>query len=198
MSSNTVYVSIDIETTGPNPHIHSMIELGATAHTEDGTEICSFDAKIEEYGCRRESTYNWWTQCDDDEGKRRRQHWDYLHENPSSIQEAMKRFSNWINVLKENNTSIIFIAYPVSFDITFLYYLWTKYVDDEPINGPGVFMHAIDIESYFLHKYKHEQNYRNIDELCDKFASKSLKYTHKALDDARYQASIFFNFNNLD
>lgn len=178
MSKEEIYVSVDIEATGPAPALNSMISLGAVAFY-NGKELTSFEANLKELPAskRDPSTMSWWR--DHSEA------WDYAQQNQEDPLDVMWRFNDWVKSLPGRP---IFLAYPAGFDFTFVYWYFHAFVGSCPFT-----FSAIDMKSYAMACLKtpySETVKRNFPaEWQD--PEGVVKHNHHAVDDAREQGEMF-------
>ncbi len=173
-----IYVSTDIETDGPIPGPHSMLSIGAAAYTADKELLSTFSANLETLpgAAGHPTTMEWW--------ETQPEAWAACRDNPETPEKVMRRYAAWVKTLPGRP---IFVAYPVSFDFTFVYWYLMKFVGESPFG-----LSAIDIKSFAMALMKSD------------FSESSRKYmpqhwfddhphTHIALDDAIEQGTLFCN-----
>lgn len=178
MSKEEIYVSVDIEATGPAPALNSMISLGAVAFYK-GKEIASFEANIRELpeATRDPSTMSWW--------RDHQEAWDYAQQNQEHPSHVMLRFNDWVKNLPGRP---IFLAYPAGFDFTFVYWYFHAFVGSCPFT-----FSALDMKSYAMACLKtpySETVKRNFPVEWQDPAG-VVKHNHHAVDDAREQGEMF-------
>ena len=134
-----IFVSIDIETTGPVPGLHSMISLGAAAFTESGglQPITNFSRNLVELpeaddgSHRDDDTMDWWAS--------HMKAWEAARIDPQSIPATMIDFKVWIESLGRN---IVPVYYPSGYDLPFISYYSQRFL------GKVFLTHrAIDIQT---------------------------------------------------
>ena len=173
-----IYVSTDVEADGPIPGPHSMLSLGSAAYQLDKTVVATWSANFDTLpgATGHPETMKWW------EGQK--EAWDACRENLRSPEEAMPEYCAWVEALPGTP---VFVAYPATFDFTYVYWYLIKFAGRSPFTFAG-----LDIKSYamaVLGKPFHETVKRNMPE--DWFDD--LPHTHIALDDARAQGALFCN-----
>jgi len=111
---------------------------------------------------------------------------DWLIKNGNYPGVAMEDFARWINARTVNYYNPVFVAWPLSFDWTFVWWYF-NYFD---VKSPFGFSNCLDMKT-MLHRYDNRVMKKTIkNELPKEF--KSVKaHTHNALDDAIEQADIF-------
>ena len=134
-SYREVFVSIDIETTGPVPGLYSMISLGAAAFTASGglVPVSTFQANLKELpGAERDDeTMDWWAN--------HVEAWEEAREKPEDMEEVMRSFQLWITSLGPN---VVPVYYPSGYDLPFISYYCQRFL------GKVFLTHrAIDIQT---------------------------------------------------
>src|SRR5690606_27445387 len=180
-----IYVSIDIETVGPNPLEHSMISFAAVAcvesNSEHGYEIISeFSANLKEPDNfkRDRETMEFWKDFPEA--------WKAATENPRPPEKVMFEFAAWIRKLR-NRSRIVFMAAPVGFDMLFLRSYFYMFYGDCPMG-----FSFIDLRSYAAGKLGVSFSKTGKKFYPKEWRPTHLPHTHIALDDAKEQAHIFF------
>lgn len=173
-----IYVSTDVESDGPIPGPHSMLSFGSAAYLRDKTLISTFTSNLELLpgASGHPTTMDWW--------KLQPEAWRMCRTNLRSPEDAMKEYVGWLEALPGKP---VFVAYPVGYDFTFIYWYLMRFVGTSPFEH-----HGIDIRSYAMAMMKRgfedssKSNYpkRWFDELA---------HTHVALDDAIEQGALFCN-----
>lgn len=201
---NEFYVSVDIEAVGPIPGEYSMSSLGAFvagARTVGG-EFIYFDHTLPKnvfYRELRPLNNNYIRDAiniglldgfdyslPDDNGSRKFQ---YMQENGASPELTMRDFADFVmNFKRELNARPIFMAYPASFDWTFVYWYFQKF----SINSPFGFSGVLDLKTYYSAKYNQPLS-KSVKRNMPKSLFPSLPHTHKADDDAIEQGIFGMN-----
>jgi DNA polymerase III epsilon subunit-like protein len=183
MSKNTqpeIYVSLDIESNGPNPGMNSMLSLGAAAFLRNDLECkstfsinfqplanSSADPKTMEFWSKNQAAY------------------DATRENQIHPMQAIPMFNAWAKqTAKQFNARPVAVCYPVSFDWMFVSYYMARYTI-EP------FTHAcIDLKSIAFAKLG--KAYKGSGKKAwPKEWQVEGKHTHVAVDDAIEQGQQF-------
>lgn len=173
-----LYASVDIEADGSNPQSNSMRSIGI-AFFRQGVHIPAYDFQIhirpqlkakEDPVCMQ----NFWADKPEE--------WKALQEDTHSALEAMTLMTKHIHMLAE---PITWLAKPKSFDWLFLKDYVKKYA---PQPKPDL-KHCIDISAQFT-------VYTQLMNTTDKRAllkelSLNAPYTHRALDDAVAQGTMY-------
>ena len=170
-SKDEVYISVDIEASGPIPGEYSMLSIGAceVGNTEknfyieikpiseqflkEALDVCGFS--LEE-----------------------------MKKTGTEPHDAMRRFSEWIKWIAEGRKPV-FVAYGLGFDWSFVNYYFIRFTGENPFSISG-----IDIKSVWLGRTKcswQKTSKTDVKRALDVH----LDHTHNALDDAKEQAAIF-------
>lgn len=178
MAKPEIYVSTDIEADGPAPGPHSMLSLGSAAYTADKELLDTFSVNLETLpgATSHPDTMAWW--------KKFPQAWEACRRDTEPPEQAMKRYATWLRGLPGKP---VFVAYPVGFDFTFVYWYLLSFADDNPFSFA-----ALDIKTFamsmlgtsFRQTVKKNMPARWFDDL---------PHTHIALDDAIEQGAMFCN-----
>jgi DNA polymerase III epsilon subunit-like protein len=185
-----LFISVDIETTGPAPGKHSMISIGCVACVEDNTQECgykvldTFNANLEEvsfdglFSTRDTKTMKeFW--------EKHPEAWEIATANPQPPEDVIRALKKWLIDLPKDGRPI-FVGYPVGFDFSFVYWYMHYFT-----NSCEFGYQPLDIKTYAYAalggKYKDVKK-----ATMPKHWFKETKLTHVALDDALNQAHLFF------
>ncbi|ENZ2688590.1 exonuclease domain-containing protein [Salmonella enterica] len=172
MTQPEIYVSVDVETSGPIPGIFSLLSVGAclvqnpeislylelkpdsTEHDPESLKVTGFDlSKLEQNGL--------------------------------PPQEAMQKFKEWIDSFIVPGQKVIFVGLNAPFDWSFINYYFVKYIGSNPFGFT-----AIDMKAYFMGARGCKWSETKSSHMVSLLAPGS-QPTHNALDDARFQAELF-------
>jgi hypothetical protein len=173
-----IYVSTDVESDGPIPGPHSMLSFASAAYLPDKTLVGTFSANLELLpGASGDpDTMEWW--------KTQPEAWESCRTDVQPPELAMKRYVRWLESLPGTP---IFVAYPVGFDFTFIYWYLIRFAGKSPFRYDG-----IDIKTYSMSMLK--KDYRaSAKRNMPKRWFDDLPHTHNALDDAIEQGALFCN-----
>ncbi|MBZ0187413.1 MAG: 3'-5' exoribonuclease [Candidatus Obscuribacterales bacterium] len=172
-----VFVSCDVETTGPIPNPYSMLQLGVAAFTSDAKLVSTFNANLAELEpvTRHPDTMSWW---DKQPGL-----FEATRKDMEPPEEAMLRFDAW---LLELPGPLTFVAYPAGFDFTFVYWYLVRFT------GMSRFSHsALDIKTLAMAAMKVSYRKATKRHMPKSWFSDS-RHTHVAVEDAIEQGELFF------
>ncbi|MFQ2239883.1 3'-5' exoribonuclease domain-containing protein [Aeromonas dhakensis] len=171
-NTREIFVSVDVETSGPIPGEYSLLSIGAcSAFDPDNGFTCKvkplsdkFDPKaLEVTGLSMKALMN-----------------SGLEPN-----KAMNAFSNWLSSLAGPNDTIVFVGFNAPFDWSFINYYFHLFDGKNPFG-----FSALDIKALYMGVTGCSWR----DTRSSKIAAHlkpTLSSTHDALEDARYQAEIF-------
>lgn len=167
-----IFVSVDVETSGPIPGEYSLLSIGACpAFDPDNGFTCEvkpindkFDPKaLEVTGLSMKD----------------------LKRRGLKPEEAMKAFSDWLSTLAGPNDTIIFVGFNAPFDWSFVNYYFHRFVGKNPFGFT-----ALDIKALYMGATGSSWRYTRSSKIAEHLKP-GLSGTHDALRDARYQAEIF-------
>lgn len=167
-----VYISVDIETSGPIVSEHSMLTIGACLVYEPDIEFSIMLQPISNKAVEealKVSGINL----------------EQALENGIPPLDAMVQFENWINQNVPRDARPVFVGLNAPFDWSFINYYFLKYLNRNPFG-----ITAIDIKAIFMGATKCSW-YNTRSSSIHKYVNASLKGDHDALHDARYQAELF-------
>jgi DNA polymerase III epsilon subunit-like protein len=166
-----VYVSVDVEASGPIPGDYSMLALGAcvVGRPDEAfyVELQPInDAFVEE--ALRVSGLSM----------------DSLREHGTDPTKAMLELKEWVQ-RSSAGARVVFVGFNSSFDWSFVNWYFHRFLGENPFGIGG-----IDIKAYYMGFSGCEWSATTSSQLPTQFKS-ALPQTHNALDDARAQAEIF-------
>ena len=166
-----IYISVDIEASGPIPGEYSMLSIGSCVV---GQVEQSFYAELKPLN----------DNFDEKAIKVTGLSMETLQEKGEPPAAAMARFEEWLKEVSGDSRPV-FVAFNATFDWSFTHWYFIKFLGHDPFGISG-----LDIKAYFMGKHKTtwgetvKKNVRSI------YPPKTA-HTHKALDDAIEQAEIF-------
>ena len=178
MSRKTeLYISVDVETSGPIPAEFSLLSLGACVV---GNINKNFYAEI------RPLNDNFIKQALEVSGLSMKE----LKIKGEKPAEAMGRFENWIKEASGDNRPV-FVAFNATFDWSFTHWYFIKFLERDPFGISG-----LDIKAYFMGKHNTLWS-ETVKKKVRTFYPSKTAHTHNALDDAIEQAEIFEKMQKL-
>ncbi len=176
------FVSTDIESDGPIPGVNSMLSFASVALDVDGCELCAFSANLIELPDARPDsrTMAWW--------RERPKAWAACRDNARDPSAAMADYDRWLKGLPGRP---VFVAYPLLFDMMFVYWYQIRFVGSSPFSPSGIDIKTMAWLGMTGHGFR-QATKRNM----PKHWRPLRRHTHVALDDAREQGELFINIRN--
>lgn len=184
--SERIYISIDIESSGPIPGTHSMLSLGAAAFTESGRRVRTFYERLmpinlvaHAFDC---DTLKWWTRFPEALNEALRA--------PQPPVQVMREFVEWVRDLGEGR-KVTIVASPAGFDGMFVNWYAVSLL------GVGFdalpWKHRVlDMRSYAAGKLGIPYHDAHNSTVCELIGFKpSVRHDHNALNDAIEQGETF-------
>ena len=187
MTEPELYISTDVETDGPIPGPFSMLSFASAAFVIEKNPktaklekrlVDSFSANLSQLpdATTDPDTMEFW--------KKFPEAWQHSTENPQAPEIVIPKYNEWLKALEGKP---IFVAYPLGFDFTFIYWYLHKFAGESPYKH-----HGLDMRSYAMAALK--RNYSSSDKQnMPEHWFDDLPHTHKALDDAIAQGALFCN-----
>lgn len=199
-----IYISVDVETTGPVPGRWSMSSFGAFAAggmTQDG-EIVHFDHTDKENVFYKELLpisenfipeainvgvlTGFDSSIPDPDGTR---HFEWMKKHGEDPTQAMQAFADWAAQMSiKHDGAPVFMGYPAVFDWMFLYW----YLVNFDVPSPFGFSKAVDLKTTYAIKAKKPMKKSSKRNMPKSLFSK-LPHTHRADDDAIEQGIFGIN-----
>jgi hypothetical protein len=173
-----IYVSTDVETDGPIPGPHSMLSLASAAFRPNGTLVDTFSANLDllEGASGHPETMKWWAG--------QPEAWEACRHEPRPPGDVMAEYRFWLEALPARP---VFVAYPVGFDFSFVYWYLIQFAGKSPFSHS-----AVDIKTYAMAMLR--KPYRSSGKQAMPAGWFSDRpHTHVALDDAIEQGELFCN-----
>jgi hypothetical protein len=173
-----IYVSTDIESDGPIPGPFSMLSLGSAAFAPDKTLLATFSANLETLpgAAGDPTTMAWW--------RAHPEAWAACRADPRPPADVMGDYVAWIERLPGRP---VFVAYPLGFDFTFVYWYLIRFAGRSPFSHSGLDMKTLAMA--LLKRPYRESTKRHMPRRWFDAAP----HTHVALDDAIGQGRLFCN-----
>jgi DNA polymerase III epsilon subunit-like protein len=166
-----VYISVDIEASGPIPGEYSMLSLGACV-VENPTKTFYIEFKpINKNSIERAMSINNLSM-------------DKLLKDGVEPVAAMAQLEEWVLRVVDGKRPIL-VAHNASFDWMFTHWYFIKFLGRDPLGISG-----IDIKAYYMGKFNSKWGETTKKKMDPRVKSTKL-HTHNALDDAIEQAEIF-------
>lgn len=178
MSRPEIYVSTDVESDGPIPGPHSLLSFGSAAYLADKTLVSTFEANLELLpgASGHPSTMEWWEQ--------QPEAWEACRADTRPPEVVMPEYFAWVKSLPGKP---VFVAYPAGFDFMFVYWYLMRFAGESPFSHSALDMKTLAMA--LLRRPYRESTKRNM----PKRWFDDHPHTHKALDDAIEQGTLFCN-----
>jgi hypothetical protein len=178
MPEKEVYVSTDVETNGPIPGLYSMLSFASAAYLADKTLVGTYAANLELLPDASEDpkTMAFW--------KNEPAAWEAARQDVQSPEKAMAAYITWLKSLPGKP---VFVAYPLGYDFTFVYWYLMRFAGESPFGHNG-----IDVRSYAMAMLKKGYKDSGKSDMPRSWFD-DLPHTHSALDDAIEQGALFCN-----
>jgi len=166
-----IFISVDIEASGPIPGEYSMLSIGACLVDEPEQSFYVelkplndnfIETALEVTGLSLEK----------------------LRINGEEPSPAMAGFASWIKSAAGDNRPV-YVAFNATFDWSFTHWYFIKFLGHDPFGISG-----LDMKAYFMGKHHTSWNETVKKNVKAKYHS-SIPHTHQALEDAREQAALF-------
>ncbi len=170
-SAQPVYISVDVETAGPNPSQYSLLAIGAcTLYEPQETFYIELQPVNED--------------CVPEAMRVSGLNWDHLKENGVAPQTAMQRFAQWVEAVSQG-AEPVFVAFNAPYDWMFVNDYFHRYVGRNPFGHK-----ALDIKAFFMGLAGVSWVEASMKHISPRYLGNQL-LSHHALRDALDQARIF-------
>jgi len=178
-----IYVSTDVETDGPIPGENSMLSLGSVAFDAAGAEIASFAINFETLPGAKANprTMEWW--------QSQAEAWAAARRDPVEPAAAMQRYLAWLDRLPGEP---VFVAYPLLFDMMFVYWYLIRFCGRSPFSHSGIDIKTMAYAAMGSAAYRAAAK-RNMPK---EWKPPKNRHSHVAIEDAREQGLLFFNIRD--
>lgn len=166
------FVSVDVETAGPNPSEYSLLTIGACV---------IFNPEEQFYVEIQPVNQNFTDEAFEVSGLKL----DDLLKNGLSPKKAMSRFADWVEGVTPKDSNPIFVAFNAPFDWMFVHDYFYRYLGYNPFGHK-----ALDIKAYYMGLTGVTWNETGMSQISQHFLGNH-ELTHHALQDALDQAKIF-------
>ena len=176
------HVSVDIEADGPIPSKNNLMSIGAVSLDASYKPVSTFSVNLlpRKDHPSDPATMEWW----------QKQPEAYAEATRDMVppKEGMEKFVQWLNQHKPQSDpkQFVFVGYPVTYDFMWVYDYFITYLGSSPFSFPG-----LDIKTLISIATKKLFCEVNKSDLPKQWRKEWPKHTHKAVDDAIEQATIF-------
>jgi DNA polymerase III epsilon subunit-like protein len=167
-----IFVSVDIETSGPIPGEYSLLSIGA----------CSVFDPEKGFACEvKPISDKFDPKALEVTGLSMLQ----LEKRGLQPEEAMNAFSDWLSFLAGADDLLVFVGFNAPFDWSFVNYYFHRFTGANPFGFT-----ALDIKALYMGTTGCSWRDTRSSQIAEHLKP-ALVGTHDALQDARYQAEIF-------
>jgi ribonuclease T len=167
-----VYISVDIETAGPNPHDYSLLTIGAVA-IEEMAQMFYIELQPLNSRFRPEAL------------EISRLSMQHLEKHGAPPKDAMAQFEMWINAQATGGKLPVFVAFNAAFDWMFVNDYFHRFLGRNPFGHT-----ALDIKSFYMGLWGVQWQETSMRFVGPRYLGDH-HLTHHALRDAMDQAEIF-------
>jgi DNA polymerase III epsilon subunit-like protein len=170
--SNEIYISVDVETAGPNPSEYSLLSIGA----------CTVFEPLETLYVELQPVH---TAFSPEALQISGLSMEELREHGTPPQQAMGEFAGWLKRITPEDSKPIFVAFNAPFDWMFIDDYFHRYLGHNPFGHS-----AIDMKAYYMGWRGVPWRKTGMDAVSEYLTGKRT-LSHHALQDARDQAELF-------
>lgn len=172
IANNETFISVDVETAGPNPWNYALLSIGACLVTDPETQ---FYIELQPVNDAQVDTAIQISKLDLEQLK--------AHGCPPM--EAMSRFSQWVLESTPTGSQPVFVAFNAPFDWMFINDYFYRYLGHNPFGHK-----ALDIKAFYMGMVGCSWQETGMNKVANTYLRNRL-LTHHALQDALDQAEIF-------
>ena len=170
--TNVFYISVDVETSGPNPSQYSLLSIGACTIFEP---ITTFYVKLKPVSERYQESAMMINRLS----------FERLKENGEPPEKAMAKFDAWVHDVVPHGKQAVFVAFNAPFDWMFVADYFYRYLGRNPFGYK-----ALDIKALYMGLKGVPWRQTSMKQLSEIYLGNN-HLTHHALQDALDQAVIF-------
>ncbi|AQS85922.1 MAG: 3'-5' exonuclease [Acetobacter aceti] len=171
-SQQEIFVSVDIEASGPIPEKYSMLSVGACVTSNPSKNFSCYLKPISKEFVPEALKVTGLSL-------------EHLQEEGIEPIEAMTKLKVWLHSLTETEETVVFVGFNASFDWSFINYYFHKFLGGNPFG-----ISALDIKSMYFGATNCTWKSTRSSEIAKIVKPRSLG-DHNALHDAIYQAELF-------
>ena len=172
MMSDELYVSVDVETSGPVPGIYSLLSIGACVISAPNQSIY---LELQPDGLKHDPEAVAVTGLN----------LTKLENEGLAPQAAMLKPQQWLNQICSAGQKVVFVGLNTPFDWSFINYYFHKYSGSNPFGFT-----AIDMKAYYMGATGCRWKETKSSQMAARLNPISAP-NHNALDDARFQGELF-------
>ena len=132
LSSDGIYVSIDIEADGRIPGLNSMLSLGAAALTSEGRLADTLSVNLEQLpdATTAVPSTRWWAAHSEA--------WEACRTNTEAPEPAMRRFHAWLEAMLSAVGWPVMVGYPIAFDAMWVQWYLHRFAGEDPFRRRAI------------------------------------------------------------
>jgi DNA polymerase III epsilon subunit-like protein len=170
--SYETYISVDVESAGPNPSKYSLLSIGACTVIGERTTFYVELQPVNNHAVPEAIRIS-------------RLSFEELKESGLPAEEAMSCFADWISGVTPEGSRPVFVAFNAPFDWMFVNDYFHRYLGYNPFGHS-----ALDIKSYYMALQGVRWDETRMPYVAARYTG-DRHLTHHALQDAIDQAEIF-------
>ena len=167
-----VYISVDVEASGPIPATYSMLSLGAAVVGNPAQHFYAEFQPINENAVLEALAVNGHSLAE-------------LAQHGEMPEAAMRRFRDWISTISASRMPV-FVGFNAAFDWAFVNWYFHMYLGKNPFG-----FSALDMKAYYMGLSGCRWGETTSRQLPPAFQPTETMESHNALTDAQAQAEIF-------
>lgn len=172
LENEECFISVDVETAGPDPGSYSMLSIGACL-VADTDQSFYIELKPTMMNATEEAlTVSGFSL-------------EKLSSEGVPPKEAMRRFEAWLGEVNQSGSRPVFVAFNGAFDWMFVNHYFHRYLGHNPFGHA-----ALDVKSFFMALSGNKWADTAMRHAARRYGDE-IFLTHHALDDARDQARLF-------
>jgi len=172
VNHNETYISVDVETAGPNPANYSLLSIGA----------CTVFEPIETFYVELQSDHETFSpEALQISGLSM----DKLREHGTPPGQAMQAFADWVKKVTPTDSKPVFVAFNAPFDWMFVNDYFHRYLGHNPFGHS-----ALDMKAFHMGMTGVAWGETGFEQVV-KYYGITHPLTHNALQDALDQAELF-------
>lgn len=177
MNASEIFVSVDIETSGPVPGLFSLLSIGAClVHAPDVRFYAELKPECTGFDPEALAVTGFDLQA--------------LATTGIAPADAMLQLSTWLTSHLQPSQKPVFTGLNAPFDWSFINYYFHKYTGNNPFG-----FSALDIKAYFMGATGCTWSETKSSMMTQRLSAKG-RPSHNALDDALFQAELFTLMQN--
>lgn len=173
-----VFLSVDIETSGPIPGVYSMLTIGA----------CNVDNPVQAFSCTLKPIS---VEADPTALEVTGLSLEKLANEGLPPDAVMRQFNDWVGQVAGADGLPVFVGLNAPFDWSFVNYYFHRYLGSNPFGFT-----ALDIKAFYMGATGLSWSDTRSSKMAARLHPKT-RGNHQALDDAIYQAELFRLIRNI-